>query len=306
MSNSSASSVIKMIKSKPIFWDNSGNVELWDFSKANLSLETRIQAITQVASVCYQSPKALGSESLYNRLLAESIGLPSSSFEFVPVLLNLNNPKHKEIFEPKFSNVRKYGECITEGWFLTNYRALVYDWEHFSDLDIYSYDIRDTFNTEEECGIIKEFFSVFFYTIDFATRSQMVRHRVNWQELSRRYVSGKKLPFVPYFDEKTSAFNGGEVDEFYASSISLYNKLINSGIKPEKARRVIPVGTLTFLWGGFMPSQLSNFLSLRTKGSAQDEVRDVADTMKLLLPFQSENQSEKNLLLIGKPSCCVC
>jgi len=28
----------------------------------------------------------VGKENLYNRLKAESIGLPSSSFEFVPVL----------------------------------------------------------------------------------------------------------------------------------------------------------------------------------------------------------------------------
>ena len=74
-------------KIENIFEDNIAFVENWDFSKANLNEENRILAITQVASICYQSPKALGSESLYNRLLAESKGLPSSSAEFVPVLL---------------------------------------------------------------------------------------------------------------------------------------------------------------------------------------------------------------------------
>ena len=42
-----------------------------------------ILTVTQVASICYQSQKALGGESLYNRLMAESQSLPSSSFEFV-------------------------------------------------------------------------------------------------------------------------------------------------------------------------------------------------------------------------------
>ena len=70
-----------------IFGDNIAFVEQYDFSTANMSEENRILAITQVASICYQNPKALGSESLYNRLLAESKGLPSSSAEFVPVLL---------------------------------------------------------------------------------------------------------------------------------------------------------------------------------------------------------------------------
>ena len=70
-----------------IFGDNIAFVEQYDFSRANLNEENRILAITQVASICYQNPKALGSESLYNRLMAESQGLPSSSFEMCPILL---------------------------------------------------------------------------------------------------------------------------------------------------------------------------------------------------------------------------
>ena len=70
-----------------IFGDNIAFVEQYDFSTANTNEENRIKAITQVASICYQNPKALGSESLYNRLMAESQGLPSSSFEMCPILL---------------------------------------------------------------------------------------------------------------------------------------------------------------------------------------------------------------------------
>ena len=74
-------------KKENIFGDDIAFVEQYDFSTANMSEENRIKAITTVASICYQNPKAIGSESLYNRLLAESKGLPSSSAEFVPVLL---------------------------------------------------------------------------------------------------------------------------------------------------------------------------------------------------------------------------
>ena len=74
-------------KKENIFGDEIAFVEQYDFSTANMSEENRIKAITTVASICYQNPKAIGSESLYNRLLAESKGLPSSSAEFVPVLL---------------------------------------------------------------------------------------------------------------------------------------------------------------------------------------------------------------------------
>ena len=81
--------MIKINENRNIFGDDIAFIEQYDFSKANLSEENRIKAITTVASICYQNPKAVGSESLYNRLLAESKGLPSSSFEFVPVLLNI-------------------------------------------------------------------------------------------------------------------------------------------------------------------------------------------------------------------------
>ena len=64
-----------------------GFVEHYDFSRANSSYEARVQAITKVASICYQSPKSLGSISLFDRLQAESGGLPSSSYEMCAVLL---------------------------------------------------------------------------------------------------------------------------------------------------------------------------------------------------------------------------
>ena len=66
----------KINEKQNILGDNIAYVEQWDFSKANLNEENRIKAITTVASICYQNPKAIGSESLYNRLLAESKGLP--------------------------------------------------------------------------------------------------------------------------------------------------------------------------------------------------------------------------------------
>lgn len=58
-------------KKENIFNDNIAYVENWDFSRANLNNENRIHAITLIASICYQNPKALGSDSLYNRLMAE-------------------------------------------------------------------------------------------------------------------------------------------------------------------------------------------------------------------------------------------
>ncbi|MDD4329732.1 MAG: FAD-dependent thymidylate synthase [Aliarcobacter sp.] len=277
--------MINMINKKEnIFGDDIAFVENWDFSKANLNEENRILAITQVASICYQSPKALGSESLYNRLMAESQGLPSSSFEFVPVLLDPTNEKHKEILAPEFSNVKKFGELISDGkYLLTNYRALVYDFEN--NPKAYSFDIRTLYNTLEECEIIKAHFKVFLYKVDFPTRSQMVRHRVNWQELSRRYVSGKRVPFDFYISEKMKEVTTeyGDTQKILDICLEHYYKALEDGVKPQEARRIIPQAGYSQIWGGFQPTQLENYFKLRLDSHAQWEIRKTAEAMKELL-----------------------
>jgi thymidylate synthase (FAD) len=272
--------VIEKINEKQnILNDNIGFVENWDFSKANLNEENRILAITQVASICYQNPKALGSESLYNRLMAESMGLPSSSFEFVPVLLDYENPKHQEILKLEYSNCKKFGEILDDRYLLTNYRALVYDFEN--DKDKFSFDIRTIFNTQEECKIIKEYFKVFLFKVDFPTRSQMVRHRISWQELSRRYVSAKRVPFEFYVSDKLK--ENQKVKDLIKQSEDLYFELLENGVKPQEARRVIPQMAYTQIWGAFMPKQLDNYFKLRLDEHAQWEIRQTAIAMQELL-----------------------
>ena len=271
---------IKKIKHIPnIFGDSIGFVENWDFSRANLNEENRILAITQVASICYQNPKGLGSESLYNRLMAESMGLPSSSFEFVPVLLDYENPKHQEILKLEYSNCKKFGENLDDRYLLTNYRALVYDFENLKQE--FSFDIRTIFNTKEECDIIKDYFKVFLFKVDFPTRSQMVRHRVSWQELSRRYVSAKRVPFEFYVSEKLR--DNQKVQDLIKQSEDLYFELLEEGIKPQEARRVIPQMGYTQIWGAFMPKQLDNYFKLRLDEHAQWEIRQTAIAMQELL-----------------------
>ena len=278
-------------KKENIFGDDIAFVEQYDFSTANMSEENRIKAITTVASICYQNPKAVGSESLYNRLLAESKGLPSSSAEFVPVLLTAKKLRkigsiiNKEIYvKHDFEyNVTKFGEMIEDGEFLlTNLRALIADVGEYA---------KEFYNTPEECEIIKQHFKVFLFKVDLPTRSQMVRHRVSWQELSRRYVSGKKQPFEFYISEKmknVKSFSnpyGYECDTQDIVRICLdhYDEAIAAGVKPQEARRIIPQMGYTQIWGAFQPKQLENYFKLRLDESAQWEIRQTAIAMQELI-----------------------
>ena len=285
-----------------VFGDNIAYVKHFDFSRANLSNENRIGAITAVASVCYQSGKSLGSESLYNRLLAESSGLPSSSFEFVPVLFRYDFIEtffcnNSDIWLEN-SNTLKYGERIDtedQAYLLTNYRALIYDVENNG----LSKSILDHFNTEEECEIIDKHFNVFQVKIDMPTFGQMVRHSVNWQVLSRRYVSGEKTPFSFYIHEKmekvVSSFvdNNGIIEHGATLDISTediiniclnhYEAARKAGVKPEVARGIIPQCAYTIAWCAFQPKQLESYFELRLEKSAQPEIRLVSEAMKSLV-----------------------
>ena len=276
-----------------IFGDNIAFVEQYDFSTANMSEENRIKAITQVASICYQNTKAVGSESLYNRLLAESQGLPSSSFEFVPILIPMGDTSSiKFIGEDKdINNIMKYSEVITHNgmdYLLTNYRAIVYDVEN----KLLTENALKFFNTPEECEIIKQHFKVFLFKVDLPTRSQMVRHRVSWQELSRRYVSGSRVPFEYYVSEKMKFISIHKDDEsdihfddddFHRICEERYYQALEKGVKPQEARRVIPQSAYTQIWGAFMPNQLDNYFKLRLDKHAQWEIQQTAIAMQELI-----------------------
>ena len=276
------------------------SVDHYDFSLANSSYEARVQSVTKVASICYGNVKALGSISLFDRLQAEAAGLPSSSYEFVPVLLSVPqlvgvlNTKLNTHLETKTKAVQtkaviKFGEYVHTDkgtYLLTNLRALISDVGPEESLNYLN-------TTPEEIQIIKDNFKVFLFNVDLATRAQMVRHRCSWQELSRRYVSGKKQPFEFYISEKMQGVISEHFDDesnfFFDTSdiidicLEHYNEAIAAGVKPEEARRILPQAMKTTIWGAFQPAQLANFFTLRLDKSAQREIRTVAEAMKELI-----------------------
>ena len=263
-----------------ILTDGCGSVEAWDFSLANSSYEARVYFVSKVASICYGNPKALGSISLFDRLQAEAAGLPSSSYEMCPILLT------KEQFAARdLKACWKFGEQVGD-YLLTNLRALISDVGPEESLNYLN-------TAPEEIQIIKDNFKVFLFNVDLATRAQMVRHRCSWQELSRRYVSGKKQPFEFYISEKMKGVISEHFDDesnfFFDTSdiidicLEHYNEAIAAGVKPEEARRILPQAMKTTIWGAFQPAQLANFFTLRLDKSAQREIRTVAEAMKELI-----------------------
>ena len=269
-----------------------------------MSNESRLDVITLVASICYQSPKSHGSESLYNRLMAESAGLPSSSFEMVPMLFDYDQLRD-DVYALtdvtiEDTNMLKYGERIEDGrYLLTNFRAVVYDFENLG------IDLRDHFNTEDECAIIAKHFKVFKMKVDMPTFGQAVRHRVNWQVLSRRYVSGERVPFEFYINNKMKNVkqtlwipidNNNQTSQDVTTEdlinvcINHYKAALDAGVKPQVARGIIPQCAYTVAWCAMQPKQFDSFIKLRSDSHAQWEINQIANAM---LDIHSETVGAK-------------
>ena len=289
-----------------VLGDNKGYVERLDFSKANLNDDNRLLAITSIASICYNNPKAIGKQSLYDRLTSENGGLPSSAFEFVPVLLEAEMYRNEVLPNIPFNvdnNLTKFGEWVEDGtYLLTNYRAIYYMKEKGL------VDLVKFYNTEAEALIISRHFHVFKMYIDFPTRSQLVRHRVSFQELSRRYVNGDRVEFEFLHTDKLKKINSifkpttevyGKTiatphednvptysistDEIFGLCVNHYKQAIEDGVKPEEARRIIPQAGYTTIYTAMMPTQLANFFKLRSDEHAQKEIRQLSRAMEELM-----------------------
>ena len=298
-------------KKENLYGDNIAKVEQYDFSRANSSDEARTLAITSIAVICTQKFDSIGSEKLCTKLLTEAHGIPSSAYGFIPILLTSKNVldisfKARGVDDtrriirnkfPKTLNIRKFGEEIIDGdYLLTNLRALVNDIGLEASKEFYNTD-------ENEIAIIKKHFKVFKHKMDMISARQFLRHTTAvWQELSRRYVSGKKVPFEFYICDsmkkvkwtKTLHFSGDfgsewteKVDittqQLIDNSVEHYFQALEQGVKPQQARYIIHPCVYTEIWSGWQPFALENMLTERTALGTQWELRQTALAIKELI-----------------------
>lgn len=300
----------KIRENTNIFNDNTAFIEEHDFSTANRSHQDRLNTVTRVASICYAKPDAIGSEKLYNRLAVEGAGIPSSSFAFIPVLLNaqqLTDISDIAVsnFPEKLPDVLIFGELVQgelggnpdDVKHLTNLRALLHDLGWTIDMDRAKELSEQYFNTsEDDIEMLKKYYKVYRVKMDMATSKQWNRHNYDLQEMSRRYVSDSKVPFEFYVEEKLKDVTATvEVNTFdhqlehnrdtqlalsiethIEHAMALYKAAIDSGVAPQSARRIIPQMAYTTIWTGMSPRVYDNMLKLRTKPSTQWEFRQLS------------------------------
>lgn len=112
--------------------------------------------------------------------------------------------------------------------------------------------------------------------INLATSHQYVRHRLqNIAQKSQRYITHKELvTSLPRILEGIV-----EVHAHFEESWSLYNKLIESGVKAEDARLVLPQAVSTSLVCKLNARELIHVIGERECTCAQHQIREVATKM---------------------------
>lgn len=83
-------------------------------------------------------------------------------------------------------------------------------------------------------------------------------------------------------DEATSEQASSTIAGMAAASYSAYQLLLNLGVAKEVARMVLPMSMYTQFYWTVNARALMNFLSLRTDGNAQFEIREFANAVEEL------------------------
>lgn len=113
---------------------------------------------------------------------------------------------------------------------------------------------------------------------------QLVRHRIaSYSQQSHRYTKIKRESFVvpPSIEERAKELFDKYIDE----ALSVYEKLIELGVKKEDARFIIPQAVSSNIVVTMNARELLHFFTLRTCVRAQWEIRECAlEMLKLVKP----------------------
>lgn len=173
--------------------------------------------------------------------------------------------------------------------------ALVSKWNKgYTDFIPNWNDGTDMVHLEE--AIIKGHISViehasFTFSLEGISRAlshQLVRHRLaSYTQQSQRYVefeipnkggtiNRKLIEEIFVFPQKLTEEQRGILEDSYYECLVTYKRLIDSGVKPEDARFIMPNATKTNIIVTMNARELIHFFGLRCCWRAQWELREVA------------------------------
>jgi len=145
-------------------------------------------------------------------------------------------------------------------------------------------------------------------TVEIVTRrsiaAQILRHKsFSFQEFSQRYSTATEVqPIQMRKQGKTNRQSSEEtvpdfilerdIEQHFANSKMLYDKLIKAGVSRETARDVLPLSTETTMYMKGSVRSWIHYLELRCSPDTQKEHRLIAESIKSIFVNQFPNISE--------------
>ncbi len=139
--------------------------------------------------------------------------------------------------------------------------------------------------------------------ISIACQNQVVRSKhLDFMVQSKRYFSFKKGEFNFIMPENLTRTQENIMDMHWEASINRYNALIQSGVKKEDARAILPANTSTNMNITGSLQSWWDFFKLRMNKHAQLEIRTLAimiyDELSILYPKVFTEDVKENMLNI--------
>lgn len=123
----------------------------------------------------------------------------------------------------------------------------------------------------------------FTFSIEGISRAcshQLVRHRIaSYSQQSQRYVNGEKFGYVIPKDVADKSLLYEMFIDHMEQTKKFYKFLVDSGIKKEDARYILPNATTTNIVVTMNARELLHFIELRSSPRAQWEIRELAKEM---------------------------
>lgn len=145
-------------------------------------------------------------------------------------------------------------------------------------------------------------------TFEIVTRrsiaAQILRHKsFSFQEFSQRYSTATEIQSIELRKQgKTNRQSSEEpipdftlerdIEQHFANSKMLYEKLIKQGVSRETARDVLPLSTETTMYMKGSVRSWIHYLELRCAPDTQKEHREIAESIKSIFINQFPNISE--------------
>ena len=145
-------------------------------------------------------------------------------------------------------------------------------------------------------------------TVEITTRrsiaAQILRHKsFSFQEFSQRYSTVSNIAPVQLRKQAKTNRQSSEdviedftlerdVEQHFANSKMLYDKLISSGVSRETARDVLPLATESNMYMKGSVRSWIHYLELRCSQDTQLEHRQIADSIKSIFNTRFPNISE--------------